>query len=118
MKTAIEKLLLDTLHHLGISEEVMHLMNTTIRTVAFAFLVMVPGMLIIDVAILLTLFLYHTDTTHVVMMGHHRRKQHAQRCYPKAQDIKSSFMHEIEKVILRKAYAGRIWVQSYDISGQ
>lgn len=65
--------LADTLHHLGIDDKLMHLTNTTVLTIAIIFLIMMFGMLIIDVAILLTLLLNHTDTTHVVMMGHHRR---------------------------------------------
>mgnify|MGYP006926038971 FL=1 len=72
-------------------------MNPTIRRVTLAFLVVVLCVLIVHIAILLTLLLYQADTPHVVMMGHHRRKQHAQRRHPKAEDIKSSFMHEIEK---------------------
>lgn len=64
--------LADTLHHLGIDYKLMHLTNATVLTVAVIFLFMMFGMLIIDVAILLTLLLNHTDTTHVVMMGHHR----------------------------------------------
>lgn len=70
---AIENLFLDTLHHLGIGEEAMHLMNPTIRSITFSFLVMMLGVFIVDITILLTLLLYHTNTTHVVMMGHHRR---------------------------------------------
>ena len=50
----------------------MHLTNATVLTVAIIFLIMMVGMFIIDVAILLTLLLNHTDTPHVVMMGHHR----------------------------------------------
>lgn len=65
--------LADTLHHLGIDYKLMHLTNATVLTVAVIFLFMMFGMLIIDVAILLTLLLNHTDTPHVVMMGHHRR---------------------------------------------
>ena len=64
--------LADTLHHLGIDDKLMHLTNATILTIAIIFLTMMFGMFIIDVAILLTLLLNHTDTTHVVMMGHHR----------------------------------------------
>lgn len=65
--------LADTLHHLGIDNKLMHLTNATVLTIAIIFLIMMVGMLIIDVAILLTLLLNHTDTPHVVMMGHHRR---------------------------------------------
>lgn len=64
--------LADTLHHLGIDYKLMHLTNAAVLTIAIIFLIMMFGMLIIDVAILLTLLLNHTDTTHVVMMGHHR----------------------------------------------
>lgn len=63
----------DTLHHLGIDNKLMHLTNATVLTISIFFLIMMVGMLIIDVAILLALLLNHTDTTHVVMMGHHRR---------------------------------------------
>lgn len=63
----------DTLHHLGIDNKLMHLTNATVLTIAIIFLIMMVGMFIIDVAILLALLLNHTDTTHVVMMGHHRR---------------------------------------------
>lgn len=64
--------LADTLRHLGIDDKLMHLTNATVLTITVIFLIMMVGMLIIDVAILLTLLLNHTDTTHVVMMGHHR----------------------------------------------
>lgn len=64
--------LADTLHHLGIDDKLMHLTNATVLPIAIIFLIMMFGMLIIDVAILLALLLNHTDTTHVVMMGHHR----------------------------------------------
>lgn len=64
--------LADTLHHLGIDDKLMHLTNATVLTIAIIFLIMMFGMLIIDVAILLATLLNHTDTTHVVMMGHHR----------------------------------------------
>lgn len=63
----------DALGNLGIDYKLMHLTNATVLTIAITFLIMMFGMLIIDVAILLTLLLNHTDTTHVVMMGHHRR---------------------------------------------
>lgn len=65
--------LADTLHHLGIDDKLMHLTNATVLTIAIIFMIMMFGMFIIDVAILLALLLNHTDTTHVVMMGHHRR---------------------------------------------
>lgn len=65
--------LADTLHHLGIDYKLMHLTNATVLTISIIFLIMMFGMFIIDVAILLALLLNHTDTTHVVMMGHHRR---------------------------------------------
>ncbi len=64
--------LADTLHHLGIDDKLMHLTNATVLTISIIFMIMMFGMLIIDVAILLALLLNHTDTTHVVMMGHHR----------------------------------------------
>ncbi len=65
--------LADTLHHFGIDDKLMHLTNATVLTISIIFLIMMVGMLIIDVAILLALLLNHTDTPHVVMMGHHRR---------------------------------------------
>lgn len=65
--------LADSLHHLGIDDKLMHLTNATVLTIAIIFLIMMFGMFIIDVAILLALLLNHTDTPHVVMMGHHRR---------------------------------------------
>lgn len=65
--------LADSLRHLGIDDKLMHLTNATVLTIAITFLIMMLCMLIVDVAILLTLLLNHTDTTHVVMMGHHRR---------------------------------------------
>ena len=65
--------LADTLHHLGIDDKLMHLTNATVLTISIIFLIMMFGMFIIDVAILLASLLNHTDTTHVVMMGHHRR---------------------------------------------
>lgn len=65
--------LADTLHHFGIDNKLMHLTNATVLTISIFFLIMMVGMLIIDVAILLALLLNHTDTPHVVMMGHHRR---------------------------------------------
>ena len=64
--------LADTLHHLGIDDKLMHLTNATVLTISIIFLIMMVGMFIIDVAILLALLLNHTDTTHMVMMGHHR----------------------------------------------
>ena len=64
--------LADTLHHLGIDDNLMHLPNATVLTISIIFLIMMFGMFIIDVAILLALLLNHTDTPHVVMMGHHR----------------------------------------------
>ena len=64
--------LADTLHHLGIDYKLMHLTNATVLTISIIFLIMMFGMFIIDVAILLALLLNHTDTPHVVMMGHHR----------------------------------------------
>lgn len=64
--------LADTLHHLGIDDKLMHLTNATVLTISIIFLIMMFGMFIIDVAILLALLLNHTDTTHMVMMGHHR----------------------------------------------
>ena len=64
--------LADSLHHLGIDYKLMHLTNATVLASAIIFLIMMFGMLIIDVAILLALLLNHTDTPHVVMMGHHR----------------------------------------------
>lgn len=69
----IDQQLADALHHLGIGDKVVHLVYTAVATVGIRLLVMMLGMLIIDVAILLTLLLNHTDTPHVVMMGHHRR---------------------------------------------
>ena len=65
--------LADTLHHLGIDDKLMHLTNATVLTISIIFLIMMFGMFIIDVAILLATLLNHTDTPHVVMMGHHRR---------------------------------------------
>lgn len=65
--------LADTLHHFGIDYKLMHLTNATVLTISIIFMIMMFGMFIIDVAILLALLLNHTDTTHVVMMGHHRR---------------------------------------------
>ena len=65
--------LADALHHLGIGDKMVHLMHTAVSTVGIRLLVMMIGMLIIDVAIFLTLFLNHTDTILVVMMTHHRR---------------------------------------------
>lgn len=65
--------LADTLHHLGIDNKLMHLTNATVLTISIIFLIMMASMLIIDIAILLTLLQNHTDTPHVVMMGHHRR---------------------------------------------
>ena len=65
--------LADALHYFGIRYELMHLMHTTVATVCARILVMMLGVLIVDVAIFLTLFLNHTDTVHVVMMTHHRR---------------------------------------------
>ncbi len=65
--------LADTLHHLGIDDKLMHLTNATVLTISIIFMIMMFGMFIIDVAILLALLLNHTDTPHVVMMGHHRR---------------------------------------------
>lgn len=65
--------LADSLHHLGIDYKLMHLTNAAVLPIAIIFLIMMVGMFIIDVAILLALLLNHTDTTHVVMMGHHRR---------------------------------------------
>lgn len=65
--------LADSLHHLGIDDKLMHLTNATVLTISIIFLIMMFGMFIIDVAILLALLLNHTDTPHVVMMGHHRR---------------------------------------------
>lgn len=65
--------LADTLHHLGIDYKLMQLTNATVLTISIIFLIMMFGMFIIDVAILLALLLNHTDTPHVVMMGHHRR---------------------------------------------
>ena len=64
--------LADSLHHLGIDYKLMHLTNATVLTISIIFLIMMFGMFIIDVAILLALLLNHTDTPHVVMMGHHR----------------------------------------------
>ena len=69
----IDQQLADALHHLGIGDKVVHLMHTAVATVGIRLLVMMLSMLIVDVAIFLTLLLNHTDTTHVVMMGHHRR---------------------------------------------
>ena len=63
----------DALDYLRIDYKLMHLTNATVLTIAITFLIMMLGMLIIDVTILLTLLLNHTDTPHVVMMGHHRR---------------------------------------------
>ena len=65
--------LADSLRHLGIDYKLMHLTNATVLTISIIFMIMMFGMFIIDVAILLALLLNHTDTTHVVMMGHHRR---------------------------------------------
>ena len=65
--------LADILHHLGIDYKLMHLTNATVLTITFALLIMMLSMLIIDIAVLLTLFFYHTDTPFVVMMYHHRR---------------------------------------------
>lgn len=64
--------LADSLHHLGIDYKLMHLTNAAVLPISIIFLIMMFGMFIIDVAILLALLLNHTDTTHVVMMGHHR----------------------------------------------
>ena len=63
----------DALQHLGIGDKVVHLVHTAVATVGIRLLAMMLGMLIVDVAIFLALLLNHTDTTHVVMMGHHRR---------------------------------------------
>ena len=65
--------LADSLHHFGIDDKLMHLTNATVLTISIIFMIMMFGMFIIDVAILLALLLNHTDTPHVVMMGHHRR---------------------------------------------
>ena len=69
----IDQQLADALHHLDIGDKVVHLMHTAVATVGIRLLVMMLGVLIVDVAIFLTLLHNHTDTTHVVMMGHHRR---------------------------------------------
>ena len=63
----------DALQHLGIGDKVVHLVHTAVATVGIRLLAMMLGMLIVDVAIFLALLLNHTYTTHVVMMGHHRR---------------------------------------------
>lgn len=63
----------DALHRLGIGDKVVHLVHTAVATVGIRLLAMMLGMLIVDVAIFLALLLNHTYTTHVVMMGHHRR---------------------------------------------
>lgn len=64
--------LADSLHHLGIDNKLMHLTNAAVLPISIIFMIMMFGMFIIDVAILLALLLNHTDTPHVVMMGHHR----------------------------------------------
>ena len=63
----------DALQHLGIGDKVVHLVHTAVATVGIRLLAMMLGMLIVDVAIFLALLLNNTYTTHVVMMGHHRR---------------------------------------------
>ena len=63
----------DALQHLGIGDKEVQLVHTAVATVGIRLLAMMLGMLIVDVAIFLALLLNHTYTTHVVMMGHHRR---------------------------------------------
>lgn len=80
---AIEDVILDALHHLGIGDEMVHLMNLA----TILFILLVVGVLIVEIAIFTALLHYHTYTTHVVMVGHHRRQQHAHRGYPKTEYV-------------------------------
>ena len=65
----IKKLFDGRLHHPVLDYEMMHLLHLA----AFVLSIMMLSMLIIDIAVLLTLYFYHTDTPFVVMMYHHRR---------------------------------------------
>lgn len=74
---------LNALHHLGIGDEMVHLMNLT----TILLILLMVSVLIVEIAVFLALLHNHTYTTHVVMVGHHRRQQHAHRGYPKTEYI-------------------------------
>ena len=65
------------LHHLGIDDEMMHLMHLA----SFLLILMMSRVLIIQIAILRTLFYDHTNLAVMMMMHHHGRMQHAESCY-------------------------------------
>ena len=87
-------MLFNTLHHFGIGDEIMHLMNTA----TILFVLMMMSVLIVEIAINPALLHNHTYTPHVMMVGHHRRQQNAHRCYQKTEYVQSFFSHLTAKI--------------------
>lgn len=85
----IGKVLLDVLHHLGIDDEVVHLMHTA----ALLLVLMVLSMLIVQVAVLDTLLKDHTYPLVMMMVHHYGREEHGEGRQPKMQYVQS-LLHE------------------------
>lgn len=101
---AIKDMLLDALHHLGIGEEMVHLVHPATLTL----ILVVLSVLIIIIAILMALLNNHTYTViAVVMVHHHSGQQHTERRHPQTEHIQSSFAHSGCKVTPFKAILQR-----------
>lgn len=71
----------------GIDQKLVHLADAAIAALRPALLVVVFRVLVVDVAILPTLFLNHTHTIHVVVMGHHRGQQDTHCGHPQTEHV-------------------------------
>lgn len=70
-----------------IDHKLVHLADAAIAALRPALLIVVFRVLVVDVAILPTLFLNHTHTIHVVVMGHHRGQQDTHCGHPQTEQV-------------------------------
>lgn len=75
----IGDMLLDVLHHLGVDNEMVHL----VYTAALLFVLMMLCVLVVQVAILCTLLKNHTNPLVVMVVHHYGREQYGESCHPK-----------------------------------
>lgn len=95
--TTKKNIFVNSLHQLGIGEEMMHLMDLT----SILFVVMMGSMLIVYMSVLKTFLFNHADALIVMMMHHHCRKQHSDGCCPNGQQVKQSTSHNHEFALQR-----------------
>lgn len=79
----IGDMLLDVLHHLGINDEMVHL----VYAASFLFVLLVLRMLVVQVAILGALLKNHTYPFVVMVVHHYGREQHGESCQPQMEYV-------------------------------